>query len=394
MASARLFVNEKTVKKDGSVAVYALVHLQNRSIKINTGVSVALDRYDKAKGRVRGNDKTAKDANLVIDKCLSAINEIFVRYRLQHRALTVDLLLREYKNPSLFVDFYGFLEQKINERVRTKEIGAVSGKHHKVLLNKLKEYKPELTFAEIDLKFINSFRGWCRKEKGNSVNTIQKFFGYFRCYMNIAVREEIISQNPFDLIHLRRVDVSRVYLNEEELKSLFNLYVDPELSEALRRTLRHFLFMCLTGLRISDLIRLKKENIQDQTLKFIPHKTNSKKRLELHIPLVDQARKLIQEEASECDFVFVTISEQKMNEQLKTISGAAKLKKEITNHSARHTFATLFLKKTKDVATLQRILGHSNISETMVYVHISTKEIDQQMKTFGESLDLSKKPGE
>ncbi|MDP2114494.1 MAG: hypothetical protein Q8K69_10605, partial [Bacteroidota bacterium] len=103
MASARLFVNEKTVKKNGECAVYALVHIENKSIKINSGVSVALDRFDKVKGRVRGNDKTANDANLIIDKCLSAINEIFVRYRLQHRILTADLLLREYKNPSLYV---------------------------------------------------------------------------------------------------------------------------------------------------------------------------------------------------------------------------------------------------------------------------------------------------
>ena len=60
MASARLFLNEKTVKKDGKTAVYALVHLENKSIKINTGVSVALDRFDKAKGRVKGTDKDAK----------------------------------------------------------------------------------------------------------------------------------------------------------------------------------------------------------------------------------------------------------------------------------------------------------------------------------------------
>ncbi len=41
MASARLFINEKTVKKDGTAAVYALVHIDNKSLKINTGVSVA-----------------------------------------------------------------------------------------------------------------------------------------------------------------------------------------------------------------------------------------------------------------------------------------------------------------------------------------------------------------
>ncbi|MGE5448183.1 MAG: phage integrase SAM-like domain-containing protein, partial [Bacteroidales bacterium] len=172
MAAARLFLNEKTVRKDGKTAVYALVHIENKSIKINTGVAVPLDRWDKAKGRVKGTDKTAKDANLVIDRCLSAINEIFVRYRLQSKILTADLLLREYHNPTFYIDFYKWLDKKIDERVKGREIGPESGKHHKVLLNKLKEFKAELTFAEIDLKFINKFRAWCRTSKGNSVNTI------------------------------------------------------------------------------------------------------------------------------------------------------------------------------------------------------------------------------
>jgi integrase/recombinase XerD len=388
MASARLFLNEKHAKKNGTIAVYALVHIANKSLQINTGISTALDRWDKKKGRVKGNTKDDIDNNLIIDRCLSSINQIFVRYKLQNRILTADLLLREYKNPSLYCDFYAFMEKKIKDRVKNKEIGAVSGIHHTVLLNKLKEFKTTLSFAEIDLKFITLFRNWCRISKNNSVNTIQKNFGYFRAYMNIALREEIISVNPLDLIQLKRIDVQRVFLTETELKKLAELYEKQEIADNLLRTLRHFLFMCLTGIRISDFIRMKKDNCQENTLKFIPHKTNSKKQVELHIPLIEKAKRLIREENSESGFLFNAISEQKMNSQLKDISELAGIKKEISNHSARHTFATLFLDKTSDVATLQKLLGHSNISETMTYVHISTKKVDSQMLSFGALLGI------
>lgn len=387
MAAARLFINKKTVKKDGKSAVYALVHIDNKSIKINTGVSVALDRFDLKKGRVRGNTKEDTDANLIIDRCLSTINQIFVRYRLQNRILTADLLLREYKNPSLYIDFYEFIDKKISERVKNKEIGAVSGVHHRVLINKLKLYKKTLSFAEIDLKFITSFRNWCRISQGNSVNTIQKILGYFRAYLNIAKREEIISVNPFDNLRLKRIDTQRVYLTELELKKLVGFYDKKEFQDNLQRTLRHFLFMCFTGIRISDFIRMKKENLQENTLKFIPYKTNSKKQIELHIPLISIAQKLIREENSQTGFLFNPISEQKMNEQLKEIADLAGINKDISNHSARHTFATMFLEKTSDVATLQKILGHSNISETMTYVHISNKKVDAQMKKFDSEIN-------
>ena len=393
MATARLYIDEKKKTKKGKVSIYCLVHIANKTLKINTGVSTLFDKYDPAKQRIKGTSKEDHDNNLIIDKCLSSINEIFVRYRLQNRVLTPDLLLREYKNPTNYIDFHSWMDKKIDERVKNKEIGAVSGRHQRVLLNKLKEYKPELSFAEIDLKFITNFRGWLRTKKGNSVNTVQKTFGYFRAYLNLAVREEIISVNPIDLIELKRTSVNITYLTEAELKTLIKFYDKGHFQENYHQVLRHFLFMCLTGVRISDLQRLKREHIQENALKFVPYKTLYKKGAEIYVPVIEKGFELIADEQSQTEFLFNCISDQKMNEYLKKIADLAGIKKKIRNHAGRHTFATLFITKTKDVATLQRILGHSNISETMKYVHISNKEIDEQMKVFDSLLAINKKPG-
>jgi site-specific recombinase XerD len=184
------------------------------------------------------------------------------------------------------------------------------------------------------------------------------------------------------------VEPQRIYLTEAELKALFELYDSETIPGHLHRTLRHFLFMCLTGIRISDFLRLKHENIQENVLKFVPHKTNVRKRRELHVPLIVKALDLIDDEDSRTCFVFNAISEQKMNVQLKDIAPLAEINKDITNHSARHTFATLFLEKTSDVATLQKLLGHSNIRETMIYVHIGTAKINNQMASFDKLLEL------
>ncbi|MGQ8334904.1 phage integrase SAM-like domain and Arm DNA-binding domain-containing protein [Sunxiuqinia sp. A32] len=244
MAHPRLYINEKTVKKNGTVAVYALVHLNNKTVKINTGISVLVEKFDKIKGRIRGNSKEVKDGNLIIDSCLSKINEIFVRYRLQQKELTADLLRREYKNPTYYVDFYEFLDNKITERVTNKDIGTISAKHHRVLLNKLKDFKPKLSFSEIDLKLITQFRNYCRVTRKNDINTIHKMLSYWQTYINIAIREEIITSNPFDNFRFKRIEPQRVYLTEQELKNLIELYEAGRLPDHLQRTLRHFLFMC------------------------------------------------------------------------------------------------------------------------------------------------------
>ena len=72
------------------------------------------------------------------------------------------------------------------------------------------------------------------------------------------------------------------------------------------------------------------------------------------IPLCAQAYRLILDEGNTAGRLFHPITEQRMNTNIKDIAAIAKIKKPLTNHSARHTFATLFLKKTNDVATLQK----------------------------------------
>lgn len=387
MASTRLFINEKTIKKDGTSVVYALVHIGNKSVKINTGVSVDPKRFNKTKGRIKGNSKEVVDDNLIIDKCLASINEIFVRYRLQHKPLTSDLLLREYHNPTNYIDFYSWLDSKLKARLKAKEITVTSEKHQRVLLNKLRRFKGELSFAEIDLKFISSFRSSLRTG-GNGVNTVQKMLGYFRAYLNIAIREEIINVNPLDFIELKRIATQIVFLTEAELKKLWGFYDRNEYAFNYHKILRHFLFMCLTGIRISDLKRLTPSSVQDNKLIFVPYKTRTKKEKELTIPLVSAAKRLIQDENSQNGFLFDLYSDQKMNEYLKKIADLGGIPKKIRNHAGRHTFATLFLEKTSDVATLQRILGHSNISETMKYVHLSNQKITDQMGNFDRLLKL------
>ena len=169
---------------------------------------------------------------------------------------------------------------------------------------------------------------------------------------------------------------------------------DPEhpLKPHLVPVLRHFLFMSLTGLRISDFTSLTFDNIANETLRLYPIKTRSKKKQMVKIPLCQQALRLILDEGNTVGRLFHPCTEQRMNTNIKSIAAAAGIKKPLTNHSARHTFATLFIKKTSDVATLQRLLGHSRIEETMVYVHITEENLILQMKRFEDALHLDLQP--
>lgn len=390
MSTPKPWINTKSPRKDGKCAVYILVHLDYKSLKFNTGVACTEKDWDETILRIRGTSKDVRDDNLIIDECLARMNDIFVRYRLQHIHLTPELLKNEWKNPTRRIDFYSFFKEALHER--KKELAPGTYRQHNSVMNVLKEFRKSLAFSEINSDLIVAFQRWLKTKRGSKINTVHTKMKVFRAYLNIAVRKGIIQENPFDRVRIKKARANRIFLTSEELQTLWNFYNGPEIKPAKRKVLRHFLFMCFTGVRISDLKKLTLENVIGDTLVFNANKTKGVKLEVVRVPLNKYAKTLIeQENNNETQFLFNTISEQKMNTYIKEIAQEAGIYKEITNHSGRHTFATLWLAKTRDLAQLQVLLGHSNIADTMTYVHIQTSDLHRRMKSFEKDVFPKKK---
>jgi len=390
MANIKVYLDPKKVKKNGEASIFITVNLNYKKLFFFTGVGCLPDKFDPENNRIKGASKKVKDDNLIIDRCVASLNDIFVRYRLQNIEITPDLLKREWKNPARRIDFYAFFEEAIKERKNDIEASTIS--QHKSSIAKLKEFKPKLSFTEIDHELIEQYRRWLKIKKGNDINTIYTALKNFKTYVNIAKRKGVISESPFDSYAIRHADTERLFLVERELEALWLRYIKGWHNEGNQRVLRHFLFMCFTGLRISDLKTITIDNVVGDKLVFFPLKTRNSKRQAVKIPLNYWAKRLITDEGSKTGPLFNCMSEAKMNEKIKLIIQADKIYKDISLHCARHTFATIWLNKTKDVVALQRMLGHSDISQTMIYVHITDGMIVEEMKNFSENLFKAKTP--
>ena len=77
----KIFIHDSYKKKDGTAAIYVLVHLAGKSLKFPTGVSCDPELFDHKKQRIKGASQSVKDNNLIIEKSLATINDIAVRYR-------------------------------------------------------------------------------------------------------------------------------------------------------------------------------------------------------------------------------------------------------------------------------------------------------------------------
>jgi site-specific recombinase XerD len=157
-----------------------------------------------------------------------------------------------------------------------------------------------------------------------------------------------------------------------------------------------YLFACFTGLRYSDIEKLKPEHIQEfkdkKGKKISIIKLNQQKTKEyLEIALNEYALEIIKKHEGKYLNCLPVISNQKTNDHLKEIGELAKLTNQVskvsfvgskkveelvpkhemlTMHTARHTFATLSLQKGMSIEVLQKLLGHNKISNTQIYAKI------------------------
>ena len=380
MAAPKVYLRDKYVDKNGDSAVYVLVNIENKKLWFPTGVKANKNNFIPERGRIRGNSPKVFDDNLCIERVLAQINDIMVRYRLSGLTLTAELLKNEYKNPSRRIDFYAFADEVLKER--KPDIANQTYKNIASSIKKMKEYQDSLAFSEITPEWLTKFARHMRVKLKNDQNTVFSMMKNLKALLNIAIRKNIIESSPFDKYQSKKVKTDRVYLDKKDLKKLWDLYTSNKLTFSKRSILRHFLFMCFTGCRISDFKSLTVESVIDNTLVYSARRTKREKRTVIKVPLTPEAQRLIDDEPGAGIKLFFPISEQKFRDYIKEICISQDINKDVSLHTARHTFATIFIEETKDVVSLQKLLGHSRITDTMIYVHMSDEAVRESMEKF------------
>lgn len=236
------------------------------------------------------------------------------------------------------------------------------------------------TLAEIDRQWLTDFMLFLMNDYVTYKNTRLTYGtvdNYLRCLkaaLTLAVDEGILQSNPmigFDRSHLKGSAKVREYLTVEEVKKLIDTPCNrPEVKHA-------FLFSCFCGLRISDVKALKWENVVEedgcQWLKV----TQKKTRRPLMVPLSAQALRWMPErgEAKDEDSIFPPLPENMR--ALEKWSKDAGIKKHVTFHVSRHTFATMEITLGADLYTTSKLLGHTNVKTTQIYAKIiNSKKVD------------------
>jgi integrase/recombinase XerD len=384
MHSVKTLLRDDYKNKDGESAVILQVYVKGKRIVLPTGVLVTEDLWDDEKKRVRKKHDKASDYNLIIENARSLVNDVQVKYRLNNQELTAAILRMEFKNPSKFINFIEWMRSEI--KARKGLVSKSTDKQHNATLNCLEAFQKNIPFSEIDTRFLECFEKHLKLKEKNQVNTIAKKMKCLSQYLNRAKDANIIRMNPFEKYKIKKGKDKIVYLEEQELLCLIDLYGRELCPRNMKRVLKYFLFSCVTGLRLSDVKRLTMEHIINDVIHIIPQKKLNTDHELVTIPLCGAAKRLITDSAGERirGRIFACYSDPVTNRYLKDIAKLKGLKKHLTFNVSRHTFATLFLEKTNDLASLQKLMGHHSIVQTMVYAHVSETKKREQIKCFDQ----------
>jgi integrase/recombinase XerD len=378
--TTKIVIKEDHIRTDGTCALYLQMFLNRIRKKIPLHLAVRPSDFDKIKQRVKSKATLSRDYNLIIEKALADINTIEVNYRLSNEVLTMDKLLSEYTNPSSRIDFLKFWEIEMEHQKLTKDIATYN--QQMGTLRKVKKYKESILFYELDKVFFEKMIGHFEKVEKNGVQTMFTLKKNFKKYLHIANDKGIKTALSYKDIKTPSPISKRTFLDGEEITKLNEYYNSNFINENLKSILGQFLFSCFTGLRISDSQAITIDNIIGNVLAFTAMKTGKFQRIQLN----ETALSFIGEKE-----VFANkYSEKHLNEELKNIAKTCGIRKHVTFHVARHSFATNFLICGGRVEVLQKLLGHSSIRETMVYVHIVDSIVDTQI--FNLDNLITKKP--
>ena len=222
----------------------------------------------------------------------------------------------------------------------------------------LHSFRP-LSLHEIDEPVLADFERYLHT-RGNNPNTIAKHFHHLRSILGEAVRLHLVDSGIVTLKCFRRHMEKREHatLSKEEMERMAKVTIFPHVRDA-------FLFCCHTGLRYSDYTRLGKEHFckKGDVLWIELRMQKTKQKVSLPItPLTQLLGDMGPHPPIPCN--------TQTNKQLRRIAEEAGIKKRITFHTARHTFATQLLSKGVPITTVQALLGHSSVRTTQMYAEV------------------------
>lgn len=273
--------------------------------------------------------------------------------------------------------------------------------------NTIKDYRVDLNAYVLYLKsqdtnvkdatinHLDGYKAYLRditygKNKHYAENTRVRRISSLKSFYNFLYRRKLIPENiANDMTIPQKEDgLEPIFLTMDEAKRVIKA-TEGETHE-LRDRIILTMFLT-TGMRLSELVNLDFDNIEGKTVSIRQGKGNSSRKVNISNNLVDLLEEY-KENMKYQDGKAIFVSQMQKRMSVRTVQnlvdkyiGKAGLDTDIySTHKLRHTAATLMLVQKTDISTIQKILGHKNLSTTQIYAHVLEESMQEAANKMGE----------
>ena len=375
-------------RKNGLMPIYATITQNGERATFTTGMYIHPNDWDAVKQKARGTSDSSRTIN---NHLLQLRNKIYRKeLDLMDRGYIVnastlrDACLEKVESIQsktlcqIFEEYISDARKSIDIDVKKDTVYSYERTY-----DLLKDYmkitykRKDFSLQELNLSFIEKFNIYLRSELNHKKNTAVK---HLRCLMrvvNVAIANRHLTFDPFQNFKVQRETPERVFLTEEELRTLINKDFKVKRLERVRDL---FIFCCFTGLSYSDAKTLSPEHFEtDANGRVWIKKKRVKTGVLFRVPLLP-IPKLILEKYKGGDKVLPFVDLSSTDAYLKEIAELCGINKNISSHTARFTFATTVTITNKiSLEVVSKMMGHTNTRMTSHYAKIIDKYIGEEM---------------
>lgn len=382
--------------KEGKSPVMLRVFLKGEMANFgSTRIFVDKTLWCNTTSRLRGRTAEALSANASLDGISSSLHNLYRKLQ-DNETLSIDKIRSVYLGKDReFSTFLPIFDKFLDDAAL--EVGKTRSKdnHQKysVIRRNFEEFlwmkysRKDIALNEFSRATVQDFEHYVSTIGGCANNTTHKKMKMLKTIVLYAINRGFMLHNPYAGYTLRRHPVNRGYLTDEEILAITNKKLSIPRLEVVRDI---FIFSCFTGLAYIDVANLSSEHIVTMGDKEWIMTKRQKTSVEANVLLLDIPRAIIEKYRHTTyreGKLLPVLSNQKMNAYLKEIGDLCGIKKNLTFHLARHTFATMSLSKGVPMESVSKMLGHTNIKTTQIYARITSKKIEQDMEQLASKLD-------
>ncbi len=401
--SILIWANLSKKDKNGLIPLYARITIDGKRAEISLYNKVHPDKWDKEKAKIKGNDLETKTLNNHLDKVKSDLNVLFINLGVIHETVSPQLLSDTYLGKDTqplektLMDAIEYHNRKFKEKAVHGSVSLKTWTRFEILKNKVLKFmehnykEKDRRLKDVKHSFATDFEHYLMINDKLASNTLMKYIKMLKTILNMAVANEWINSNPFMNFKCTYTPPDRNVLNPDELNTLYLKALPNKRLEEVRDV---FIFACYTGYAFADMEQFEADAVSvgidgEYWLKTNRIKTDSAE----NVMLLEIPYEIIQKYKSHpyClanNKLLPIISNQRYNGYLKELAGICNIKKHLTSHIARHTFATtVTLANGISLESVSAMLGHKSIRTTQIYAKVVQSKLSDEMKMLKQKLN-------